>query len=76
MVVADKKALRALDKCASRVSKYKHPPIKLTNQVAPSRNGAYRDPASNKSRVVLASLVICMGTDSISGQKTIIQTKE
>lgn len=50
MVVADKKALRALDKCASRVSKYKHPPIKLTNQVAPSRNGAYRDPASNKKQ--------------------------
>ena len=50
MVVADKKALRALDKCASRASQYKHPPIKLTNQVDKSRNGAYRDPVSNKKQ--------------------------
>jgi len=50
MVVADKKALRALDKCASRASQYKHPPIKLTNQVKSDRNGAYRDPAYNKKQ--------------------------
>ena len=49
-VVADKKALQALDMCASRASQYGHPPLKLTNQVKSDRNGAYRDPAYNKKQ--------------------------
>ncbi len=48
MCVANKVALRALDKAASLASTRGHPPIKLTNQVHPSRNGAYRDTAYNK----------------------------
>ena len=48
MCVQNKKAIRALDKAAERAGEYGHPDIRLTNQVDPSRNGAYRDPVSNK----------------------------
>ena len=46
-VVMNKKALRALDKAASRHQEWGHPPIRLTNMVRASRNGGYRDPAFN-----------------------------
>ena len=48
MVVQNKQAIRALDKAASRATSWGHPPIRLTNQIDPSRNGAYRDPVLNK----------------------------
>jgi len=50
MVVMNKKTLRLLDQAASRASQYGHPPIKLTNQVDPGRNGGYRDPVFNKKQ--------------------------
>ena len=46
-VVANKQALRALDRAAHRAQQYGHPPIRLTNQVRSDRNGAYRDPIWN-----------------------------
>jgi lysophospholipase L1-like esterase len=48
MVVMNKKTLRALDKAAGRAAAFGHPPIRLTNQVSPARNGAYRDPELNR----------------------------
>jgi len=47
MVVQNKKALRALDLVAGRAAAYGHPPVIITNEVLPKRNGAYRDPAWN-----------------------------
>lgn len=49
-VVMNKRAIRALDRAASRAGQYNHPSIQLTNQVSADRNGAYRDPKQNKKQ--------------------------